>query len=150
MEWCVYKFDVNKQKIEKFNVFDHYRLLEDIKKNCKKLKDKDEFLNQLKKDIQYYYWSKVEYELVIKKVTDKIYLYPWCGCRFPDKVKIDVTNDEILNWKDFASKHIATQIFYTEAKIDIYDQLEYMWEEFSEYVWNNRGISNFKILETNL
>lgn len=144
MEWYVYNFDVNKQKIEKFNVFNNWILLEDIERYSKKLKDKDEFLNQLRKSIRYCFWSKSEYELIIKRVNNRIYLYPWCGCRFPEQTKIDVTDEDDFEWARFADECIKEQIFYDEAKIDIARQIEFQWDKFSEYVWQSAQTKNKK------
>ena len=34
--------------------------------------------------------------------------------------------------------NIERQIYKNEAKIDVYDQIEYVWDNFLEYVWNSK------------
>lgn len=139
MEWIVYNFNVNKQKIEAYNILKHYSFREYAKKAAKKYKTKEEFTEQLKRELMYYFWSRSEYELVIEITEDnRIFLNPWVGCREPEKVRIDVTDDTSFNWRAFAKKHIKQQIYKTKAKIDVFDQVNYMWDEFSEYIWENR------------
>ena len=84
----------------------------------------------------YRFWSKAEWELIIECIEDsRVILRPWCGCYNPDEVKIDVTDDTSFDWQGFAAKHIKKQIFKNKAKIDVWDQIEYRWDEFVEYVW---------------
>ena len=82
------------------------------------------------------YWGRCEYELIIEKFDEKIILSPWVGCRHPEEVEIDVTNDDRFDWVGFAEKHLGKN--HREAKIDIYDQINYRWDEFSTYCWNYR------------
>ena len=90
-------------------------------------------------ELRYYFWCKCEWELIIEITEDShIFLSPWCGCRDPENVKINVTDDSTLDWKTFADKHIIRQII-NKAKIDIYDQVMINWDKFVEYVWENRN-----------
>ena len=50
MEWIVYNFNINKQKIETFNIFKHWSFSDYTKKAAKKLKTKEEFAEQLKRE----------------------------------------------------------------------------------------------------
>lgn len=139
MKWIVYNFNINSQKIEKYNIFDHWSFREYVKKAVKKFKTKEEFTEQLKRELRYYFWSKAEWELVIEIIEDnRIFLKPWVGCRNPEEVKIEMTDDMNFYWKGFAEKHTKQQIYGNKAKIDVYDQVEYRWDEFVEYVWDNR------------
>lgn len=139
MQWFVYNFNINAQKIETYNIFKHYSFLEYVKKAAKNYKTKEEFVKQLKRELQYYFWSKCEWELIIEITEDNhIFLNPWVGCREPEKVRIDITDDTNLDWRSFAEKHIGEQIYGGKAKIDVYDQVNYMWDDFVDYVWNNR------------
>lgn len=91
-EWNVYRYNMNRRKIEPFNIFDHWSFSEDVKKYKKKCKDKDEFAEELKHSLFYYFWSKAEYEVLIS---------PWCGGSEKDAVKIDVYSQVMLNWDKF-------------------------------------------------
>lgn len=140
LKWNVYRFNFNSQKIETYNVLSGKYFLEEIKKIMVKHRDKDrsEFSEALRREMMYHFWSRCEWELIIEITEDnRIFLIPWAGCREPDKVKIDVTDDTSFDWRGFAEKHINQQIYKTKAKIDVYDQLNYRWEEFVDYVLNS-------------
>ena len=136
LSWLVTNFDCNKQVIEYYDVL---RYREDYIKNMKKkCATKDEFAKVLKCEFMYHYWSRAEYELIIERDEDgHIWLLPWCGCYYPQKVKIDVTNRTDFDWQGFANEHIDTR-YGNDAKIDIYDQLMYKFNEFVDYAWNYR------------
>lgn len=132
-KWLVTNFDCNKQKIEKYNIL-RYRE-KDIKKLKKKYPTKEEFEKELRIKCMSQYWSRAEYEVIIFiDKNGRVYLKPWCGCR-DDNYKIDVTDETDFDWIGFAEKHINPK-YGSEAKIDVWDQLEYRWDEFVDYVWN--------------
>lgn len=139
MKWMAYYYSINRDEIKEFNIFDYRRFREDVQKLAKKRIKKEDFKESLRKEVLYYFWSKCEWELVIEVAENNhIFLKPWCGCLEPDKVKVNITDDKSFDWKGFAEKHISQQIYNNEAKIDVYDQVLYTWEDFSEYVWKNR------------
>lgn len=139
MKFMVYYHDFNRDKIDTFDIFNHNGFREDIKKALKKYKDKDLFSEILKREFRYYFWSKCEWELIVEITKDnRIFLSPWCGSRDPEKVKIDVTDNTDFDWKGFAEKHINEQIYDNEAKIDVFDQLMYVWDDIVSYIWENR------------
>lgn len=93
MKWNVYYYDINKRKIEIWNVFEHGSFVKYIKEHLKKYKTKEEFADKLKSELMYYYWSKSEWEIIIS---------PWVGGdREKDSVKIDVYDQIMLNWELF-------------------------------------------------
>ena len=132
--WIVKIFDCNAQKIKDYDILKYRE--DDIKKLRKKYTTKEEFAEALRRECMYRFWSKAEWELIIECIEDsRVILRPWCGCYNPDEVKIDVTDDTSFDWQGFAAKHIKKQIFKNKAKIDVWDQIEYRWDEFVEYVW---------------
>ena len=132
--WIVKNFDCNAQKIKDYDILKYQE--DDIKKLKKKYTTKEEFAEALRRECMYRFWSKAEWELIIECTEDsRVILRPWCGCYNPDEVKIDVTDDTSFDWQGFAAKHIRKQIFKNKAKIDVWDQIEYRWDEFVEYVW---------------
>lgn len=137
LTWKVKNYNCNADKIVDYDVL-KYR--EDfIKKLKKKYPTKEEFAEAMKREMMYYFWSKAEYELIIEVAKDgHIWLSPWCGCRDPEKVKICVTDGESFDWRGFANEHIGKQIYKNEAKIDIFDQLQWRWDEFIDYCWYTR------------
>lgn len=139
MEWNVCIYNCNKNKIELFNIFNHWNFSDYIKKHIKKYKTKDEFLEQVQRELRYYFWSKSEYELIIEITkNNRVCLIPWCGCKNPEEAKIDVTNETDFDWRAFAIEHIEKQIYDNKAKIDVFEQVMFKWDLFSEYVWNHR------------
>lgn len=139
MKWNIYYYNCNSNKIEIYNILKHGSFNIYTKKAIKKYKTKEEFVEQLRRELFYYFGSKCEWELIIKITEDnRIFLIPWCGCRNPEEVKIDVTDDTGFDWKGFAEKHTKQQIYSSEAKIDVYDQVMFNWESFSDYAWENR------------
>lgn len=139
LEWNVFYYDINRNKITTYNIFRYGRFNKYVEKAFETSKTKEEFAKILRRELMYYFWSKAEWELVIELDEDNhIFLIPWCGCRNPEEVKIDITNDTSFDWSGFAKKNIERQIYKNEAKIDVYDQIEYVWDNFLEYVWNSK------------
>lgn len=95
MKWNVYHYNINKRKVESYNIFDHYSFREYVKKAIKKHLIKEDFEEQLKSELRYYYWCKAEWEVIVA---------PWVGGdREKDKIKIDVYNQVMLNWDVFVN-----------------------------------------------
>lgn len=93
MTWNVFYYNCNNcntDKIESFNIFRHCRFREDVQKNLKTHTDKNEFAKVLKSDLQYYFWSKAEYELIVKA---------WVGG--DAEMKIDIYKQVVINWDRF-------------------------------------------------
>ena len=138
LSWKVKNFDCNRQVIEDYDVL-KYR--EDyIKKLKKKCATKEEFASELRSEFQYRYWSRAEYELVIEiDENNQIWLNPWCCCRNPQNVRVNVTDDDSYDWLGFAEEHIS-QYRGNDAKIDIFDQLTYgdQFEKLVTYLWTTR------------
>lgn len=135
LSWLVTYYDCNADKIKYYDVL-KYR--EDfVKKLKKRCSTKEEFAEKMRREMMYYFWSKAECEVIIEINEDnRIWISPWCGCREPEKVRVDVTDRTDFDWKGFAKEHIGKQIFKNKAKIDVFDQLQWMWNQFIDYVWN--------------
>ena len=58
LKWNVFYHNINNNKIEVINIFNHWKFSEDVEKSLKKIKDKNEFAEALKKDLLYYFWCK--------------------------------------------------------------------------------------------
>lgn len=93
--WNVYLHNININKIEVFNIFNHSRFREDVKKlKMSKNITKEEFAEELRKILLYYYWCKFEYEIAISGLFDS------------DKdfaEKIDIYSQVRLNWDAFVN-----------------------------------------------
>lgn len=128
--WLVMNYNYNANKIEQCDVLTHR--VDWMRKLKKKAKNKEEFSDLLDREMMWQYWCRVEYELILEKCNHELWLKPWCGCRNPEEVKIDVTEE--VFWQEFAKQF--NNWWDDEAKIDIYDQLKFKWSEFVDYCWN--------------
>lgn len=129
--WLVTHYDCNGNRICQYDVLKYRE--NDIKKLKKKYNTKEDFAEALSREMHYYYWSKAEWELIIELTDDnRVFLSPWCGCRNPEDVKIDVTSREDFDWVRFAQKYIQRG---NDAKIDVWDQLEFRFNDFVTYCW---------------
>jgi hypothetical protein len=135
LTWKVKRFDCNRQEIVDYDIL---RYREDFIRRLKKISNnREEFSERLRSQMMYYYWSKSEHELLISIKVDKVILSPWCGCRDPEKASIQVY-DEAFDWLIFANYHLGRQWYCNKAKIDIYDQLSWKWDELVDYCWYTR------------
>ena len=98
--------------------------------------NKEEFSEAMDHEMMHMFWSRCEWELIIElDENNHIWLNPWAGCQEPKKVHIDITSSEDFDWLGF----ISTQYLHNNcAKIDVYDQLKYRWDDFITYLWTTR------------
>lgn len=135
MTWLVKNFDCNKQVIAYYDVLKYRE--DQIKKLKKKCTTKEEFAEKLRRELMSQYWSRTEYELIIELTEDgRVLLKPWVGCRDDEQATIDVTDDTTFDWKGFAEEHIGKQIYKNKAKVDVFSQLDYVWDDLISYCWN--------------
>lgn len=93
LSWNVYYEDFNRKNIKAFNIFDHWKFWDDCVTNAKKNKDdKDSFAERLIRDLQYYFWSKCEWEIVLTS---------WPERKDFNNKKIDVYDQVCLNMEKF-------------------------------------------------
>lgn len=92
LEWNVIVHDINQDRIRVYNVFSHSGFVNDITKYVKQRKTREEFSELVRKSLMYYFWSKCEWEILIK---------PLCGSRNNDEEKVDVYWQIMTNWERF-------------------------------------------------
>lgn len=131
LEWIVYRYDFNKREIVEFNIFNHYRFKEDVNKDLKKCKTREEFAKKLKSNLMYYFWSKYEYEIVISS--------------FPIYIKKEELNRLNEHFKNNTEKygHEPYSIGVrpdVSSKIDIAEQVMLNFEIFVDYVWSHKKV----------
>ena len=91
--WNVYTENINARKIEKYNIFEHMRFMEDLKKNRRKnRKNRNEFCKQLKSDLMYYFWSKAQWEIIMDS---------WLRGDRMEAIKISAYDQVMMNWHAF-------------------------------------------------
>lgn len=131
-------FNERNGEIFPINIFEYnYKFLEDLLVVKRKHKDNfEEFAEQVRKSLQYYYWSKSEYETVITSWPPYI-----------ESKELDRINQEK------AERLAQNMPFYREAvnlnvgyKIDIYTQIMLNWDRFISYLWDNKQLITKKRL----
>ena len=72
-----------------FNIFEHGRFREEVRKLLLKCTEKEAFAEELRRSLFYYYCSKCEWEVVIG---------PWCGDRGTKEIIVDVYMQVMNKW----------------------------------------------------
>ena len=105
MSFIVKRFDSNHQRIEDYDVLKYTHYVEKLKRDSA-ASTKEEFSAKLRVNLMSRFWSRSEYELVVKRTDEgRILLSPWVGCRDKEAATIDVTDDAAFDWKGFAAQH---------------------------------------------
>ena len=86
--WKAYYHSMSGHEIRPFNIFEHGRFREEVRKLLLKCTEKEAFAEELRRSLFYYYCSKCEWEVVIG---------PWCGDRGTKEIYMQVMN----NWDIF-------------------------------------------------
>jgi hypothetical protein len=123
LEWYVFRHDFNAKKIEKYNVFSHSGFLKDV---TKLPKDKNVFIEQLRRNAMYYFGSKCEMEVIITSWPAYIDM--------PEYDRITKEIDHIRN--DGRTPRVVNIAPTVGSKIDIYEQLMLNWDAFVNYTYN--------------
>lgn len=139
LEWYVYTTEFNSKQVQKYNVFNNIKFmwfLAKAKKELKKQPEKDReswFSVRVKSAAMNCFWSKIEYEIditshfpyITKEEYDRIKALPEDGVRYCVGVRLQ-----------------------TQARVDVFDQLELNWNAFIKYILDNlRGIKEVKLYE---
>lgn len=93
LKYNVYVENCNTKKIEIYNIFKYNNLENIFKKLKEETNSKEEFLEKVRRELQYRYWSKCEWEIILSDwpPSDK----------FNDE-KVDVYDQIMLNWHIFS------------------------------------------------
>lgn len=95
LHWYVYVEDWNAKEIRKYDIFGGGYFEDELIKIRKKIGDnREEFADQLRRELMYHYWSKCEWEIILTSWP------PDTTGRFKDK-KIDVYDQIQMNWDVF-------------------------------------------------
>ena len=93
MEWYVLNYDWNAEKICSFNIFNNRGFSQYVDKLLDTFITMDKFVEDLKHELQYYFWSKREYEISVGDAFDT---------NFDNYEKIDVYQQVLPNIKALA------------------------------------------------
>ena len=105
MEWYVLNYNFNERKIELFNIFRSVRFTRGVKVLLENYITFDDFVEKLKNEIKYSFWSKREYEISVGDA--------FCGEE--ELEKWDVSMQVLPNIKILA-KYIID--FYNEEEVE--------------------------------
>lgn len=93
LQWWVYYGDFNSGDIERYNVFAHGGFWDELTKGAKMYRnDQKGFAAMVYSTLQYYFWSKCEYEVVISHFPSA----EWHKDR-----KVDIFEQVLMNWDRF-------------------------------------------------
>ena len=129
MEWNVYYHDVNKQEIRPLNIFNHSRFNKDVQEHLKKCKDKNEFAENLRKELMYNFWCKSEYEVIITSFP------PYIEMNELDRLNRERDSHREKYNRDLIRLDVDLD---TEIKVDICSQVMLNWDRFLNYVWDSK------------
>lgn len=131
--WNVYKISCSTQKLRVFNVFKHDSFYCNIKKLLKMNISKESFAEQLRREAQYYYWSKTEWECIITGSQPYI-----------DRKELQrIISECYLQRQNANSPCRCAHVNLSQSdKIDVYDQLCANWDAFVDYVWSHAKPKN--------
>ena len=135
--WNAYKISCSTQELRVFNIFEHNSFYCDIRKLLKMDISKESFAEQLRREVQYYYRSKTEWECIITDSHPHI-----------DRKELQrIISERYLQRKNADSPCRCTHINLSHSdKIDVYEQLCLNWDEFVDYVWSH---TKHKIVQRN-
>lgn len=132
LEYYVYYYNFNSHSIKKFNIFNHGRFLEDVKKDLRECETKKEFAEELHKDLIYYFWSKAEWEVVITPWTPRITI--------SELNRLNEEREKTLKKYNREPYSLYVNPDVSE-KIDIYEQVMLNWDLFVDYVWQHKKVN---------
>lgn len=94
MKWFVYRYNVNGRIIEQFNVFTHNSFKQQViqLKRKRNVLTYEEFSQELKRIVQYYFWARCEYEVTV---------HGWPPTHDNVTLKVDIFDQLQLNWDAF-------------------------------------------------
>ena len=93
MKWGVYVHNFNRNKIEEYDIFKHETFVKYLMEDYRNCETKEQFLDRLKSELRYFFWSRTEWEVLI---------IPWIGKKEECCEKIDVFDQIMMNWHVFS------------------------------------------------
>ena len=129
LHYYVYRENLNRRKVEKYNVLND-GIVDEIKKRMEEqhISDKKKFEEAVEQILMYHYWSRSEYEIIMTSWPPYITIeeYHRLEKELADRM-------EKMNREPYA---MNVELRVSE-KIDIYDQVMMNWNIFINYIWEN-------------
>lgn len=129
LTWNVIVEDINGRKMIPYNIFEHGSFAKALIINNKRYEDDNEFAEQTRQQLMYYFWSKSEWEFIATSWPPYINLE-----------ELDRLNKEKVEYKEKYDREPYVLDVNTNVgeKLDVADQVLMNWLAFKEYLINNR------------
>lgn len=128
LTYYVYVENINKRKIEKYNVLNDAIIDEIIERTKDFPGDKKAFAEQVEQIMMYHYWSRSEWESVLTSWPPNM--------RLEELIRLNQEVEE--SQQKYGQEPYALTVSLTTAeKIDVYDQIVMNWNIFIDYAWEN-------------
>ena len=127
MKWNVFRENANTRQVEVYNIFDHASFKHNILQEYSICPSKEAFIDKLRRELMYYFWSKCEWEIVITDWPTHITVE-----------EIEELNEELSRYEArWHRKPYSLNVgLPVQKKVSVYDQVMMNWDIFVEYVWN--------------
>lgn len=120
LTWNVFNYNINRRKIEQYNVFSHSGFVNGVKSARKENGTIEDFSDAVKSVAMYYFWCKAEYEIEL--------------CSWPAYI----TTKETERIKATETPKYRQCIDVEDSvKVDVYRQLATNWDHFIKYCWES-------------
>lgn len=91
--WNAVAWGCNSKRFRKLNIFEHRSFRKEFDKEIKKIYTREQLEDMLKSLLMYYFWSKCEWEIILKS---------WPPMKDDtDEIKVDIYEQVMLNWDRF-------------------------------------------------
>ena len=129
MTWNVFYGDINSREIEIHNVFLHSSFLKSVNKLLDAKLSKEEFAEKLRREVCYYYWCKVEWEITVAHYPSHI-----------RKEEMERLIDEREKYYRQNNKYPYSDYIdlVGSKRVDVHDQIMLNWDAFVDYVWSQQ------------
>lgn len=128
LTYYVYVENINKRKIEKYNVLNDTIIDEIIERTKDFPGDKKAFAEQVEHIMMYHYWARSEWETILTS---------WPPNMKPEELNKLNQEVEDTQKKYGRDPYTLTVSLTTAEKIDVYDQIVMNWNIFIDYAWEN-------------
>lgn len=128
LSWNVFFEDFNSKQIVNRDIFKGGKLEEFCVNLKKSTLTKQQFAEELRKELMYHYWARSEYEIVLTS--------------WPPYIKTEDVYELVRDIQEQKEQYNTTPVRVcvnptVARKVDIYEQIQMNWDVFVDYVYNN-------------
>lgn len=149
MEWYALYMPFDNQKVEQFNIFENIHFYDGIVELLKRKKGLtfEEFVDVVRKEAMYAFWSKCEYEVIVRSWPPRrVYRgdlnhagltieLQWFATK-KENLELEAVNRKAIedNKMKFGRYYLQHEDDVHDFKIDVYEQLKPNLERIAEYI----------------